>query len=102
MESQAFILMCVSACVDVGSRVCPCVCACVRVFVWVSACRLFWVGCIYGRKDDAARFGTFCHAALEFLLQTGRRPVSSPCMLHATANPKALKPLQSMLHAPCS
>ncbi|CAI5953428.1 unnamed protein product [Closterium sp. NIES-64] len=39
---------------------------------------LFWVGCIYGRKDDAARFGTFCHAALEFLLQTGR----SPDLLH--------------------
>eukprot|EP00850_Spirogloea_muscicola_P022200 SM000282S10603 [mRNA] locus=s282:6677:12402:+ [translate_table: standard] len=34
----------------------------------------FWVGCIYGRKDDAARFGFFCNAALEFLLQSGRRP----------------------------
>ncbi|GJP76945.1 hypothetical protein CLOP_g7390 [Closterium sp. NIES-67] len=39
---------------------------------------LFWVGCIYGRKDDSARFSTFCHAALEFLLQTGR----SPDLLH--------------------
>ena len=27
----------------------------------------FWVGCIYGRNDDAARFGFFCGAALEFL-----------------------------------
>eukprot|EP00271_Cylindrocystis_brebissonii_P019716 TRINITY_DN6165_c0_g1_i1.p2 TRINITY_DN6165_c0_g1~~TRINITY_DN6165_c0_g1_i1.p2 ORF type:complete len:1113 (-),score=272.03 TRINITY_DN6165_c0_g1_i1:5404-8742(-) len=35
---------------------------------------IFWVGCIYGRKDDAGRFGFFCHAALEFLLQSGRQP----------------------------
>ncbi|GJP84436.1 hypothetical protein CLOP_g14493 [Closterium sp. NIES-67] len=35
---------------------------------------IFWVGCIYGRKDDGARFGTFCNAALEFLVQTGRQP----------------------------
>lgn len=27
----------------------------------------FWVGCIYGRNDDAARFGFFCGAALEYL-----------------------------------
>jgi starch synthase len=27
----------------------------------------FWAGCIYGRKDDAQRFGFFCHAALEYL-----------------------------------
>lgn len=32
---------------------------------------MFWVGCIYGRKDDGQRFGFFCHAALEFLLQSG-------------------------------
>lgn len=34
---------------------------------------LFWVGCIYGR-NDAERFGFFCHAALEFLLQSGVHP----------------------------
>lgn len=27
----------------------------------------FWVGCIYGRNDDAVRFGFFCGAALEYL-----------------------------------
>lgn len=27
----------------------------------------FWVGCIYGRNDDAARFGFFCGAAVEYL-----------------------------------
>ncbi|KAK4485083.1 hypothetical protein RD792_007691 [Penstemon davidsonii] len=35
---------------------------------------LFWVGCIYGRANDAERFGFFCHAALEFLLQSGFHP----------------------------
>ena len=27
----------------------------------------FWVGCVYGRNDDAHRFGFFCGAALEYL-----------------------------------
>ncbi|XP_009357455.2 LOW QUALITY PROTEIN: starch synthase 3, chloroplastic/amyloplastic [Pyrus x bretschneideri] len=36
--------------------------------------RFFDVGCIYGCKNDAERFGFFCHAALEFLLQTGFHP----------------------------
>lgn len=35
---------------------------------------MFRVGCIYGRKDDGQRFGFFCHAALEFLLQSGLHP----------------------------
>eukprot|EP01018_Ginkgo_biloba_P009244 Gb_31910 [translate_table: standard] len=35
---------------------------------------MFGVGCIYGRKDDGQRFGFFCHAALEFLLQSGSHP----------------------------
>ncbi|CAM6097771.1 unnamed protein product [Calypogeia fissa] len=35
---------------------------------------MFWVGCVYGRRDDAARFGFFCHAALEYLRQSGRHP----------------------------
>lgn len=35
---------------------------------------LFWVGCVYGRANDAERFGFFCHAALEFLLQNGSHP----------------------------
>lgn len=35
---------------------------------------MFWVGCIYGRNNDADRFGFFCHAALEYLLQTGSHP----------------------------
>lgn len=26
-----------------------------------------WAGCIYGRRDDAARFGFFCGAALNYL-----------------------------------
>ncbi|PIN08580.1 Starch synthase [Handroanthus impetiginosus] len=35
---------------------------------------LFRVGCIYGRNNDGERFGFFCHAALEFLLQSGFHP----------------------------
>ncbi|EPS64175.1 hypothetical protein M569_10602, partial [Genlisea aurea] len=35
---------------------------------------LFWVGCIYGRGNDAQRFGFFCHAALEFLQQSRFQP----------------------------
>lgn len=41
-----------------------------------TLCRMFSVGCIYGRNDDGHRFGFFCHAALEFLLQSGFQPVS--------------------------
>ena len=26
-----------------------------------------WAGCIYGRNDDAARFGFFCGAVLDYL-----------------------------------
>lgn len=28
---------------------------------------MFWVGCIYGRKDDYDRFAFFCGAALEYM-----------------------------------
>ena len=28
---------------------------------------MFWVGCVYGRNDDAHRFNFFCGAALEYL-----------------------------------
>nr|GEV69856.1 starch synthase 3, chloroplastic/amyloplastic [Tanacetum cinerariifolium] len=35
---------------------------------------LFWKGCIYGCTNDGERFGFFCHAALEFLLQSGSHP----------------------------
>ncbi len=28
---------------------------------------MFWVGCVYGRNDDANRFNFFCNAALEYL-----------------------------------
>lgn len=35
---------------------------------------LFWTGCIYGCKNDGERFGFFCHAALEFLRQSGFHP----------------------------
>ncbi|XAR65647.1 Starch synthase [Bertholletia excelsa] len=31
-------------------------------------------GCIYGCRNDGERFGFFCHAALEFLLQCGFHP----------------------------
>ncbi|KAL3519462.1 hypothetical protein ACH5RR_017611 [Cinchona calisaya] len=34
----------------------------------------FWKGCIYGCQNDGERFGFFCHAALEFLLQSGFHP----------------------------
>ncbi|GMH05304.1 hypothetical protein Nepgr_007144 [Nepenthes gracilis] len=34
----------------------------------------FWTGCIYGCRNDAERFSFFCHAALEFLLQSGFHP----------------------------
>jgi len=42
----------------------------------ISFCRMFWVGCVYG-KNDESRFGFFCHSALEFLLQKGSSPVST-------------------------
>ncbi|KAK2974832.1 hypothetical protein RJ640_005616, partial [Escallonia rubra] len=35
---------------------------------------LFWAGGIYGCKNDGERFGFFCHAALEYLLQSGSHP----------------------------
>ncbi|TMW93447.1 hypothetical protein EJD97_011678 [Solanum chilense] len=35
---------------------------------------LFWKGCVYGCSNDGERFGFFCHAALEFLLQGGFSP----------------------------
>ncbi|KAI3986694.1 hypothetical protein MKX01_014232, partial [Papaver californicum] len=35
---------------------------------------LFWTGCIYGCRNDGDRFDFFCHAALEFLLQSGFHP----------------------------
>ncbi|KAK3188383.1 hypothetical protein Dsin_027944 [Dipteronia sinensis] len=34
----------------------------------------FGMGCIYGCRNDGERFGFFCHAALEFLLQGGFHP----------------------------
>ncbi|KAF8031437.1 hypothetical protein BT93_D0599 [Corymbia citriodora subsp. variegata] len=34
----------------------------------------FWRGCIYGCNNDGERFGFFCHAALEFLHQSGFHP----------------------------
>ncbi|XP_022851547.1 soluble starch synthase 3, chloroplastic/amyloplastic-like [Olea europaea var. sylvestris] len=36
--------------------------------------RFFSAGCIYGRRNDGERFGFFCHASLEFLLQSGFHP----------------------------
>ncbi|CAN6457549.1 unnamed protein product [Victoria cruziana] len=35
---------------------------------------MFSVRCIYGCKNDGERFGFFCHAALEFLQQSGSHP----------------------------
>nr|Q43846.1 RecName: Full=Soluble starch synthase 3, chloroplastic/amyloplastic; AltName: Full=Soluble starch synthase III; Short=SS III; Flags: Precursor [Solanum tuberosum]CAA65065.1 glycogen (starch) synthase [Solanum tuberosum] len=35
---------------------------------------LFSKGCVYGCSNDGERFGFFCHAALEFLLQGGFSP----------------------------
>jgi len=34
----------------------------------------FWVGCIYGRNDDAARFGFFNSIASEFIARSGIDP----------------------------
>ncbi|XWS18197.1 hypothetical protein CRYUN_Cryun32bG0022300 [Craigia yunnanensis] len=34
----------------------------------------FWTGCVYGCRNDAERFGFFCHASLEFLHQGGFHP----------------------------
>ena len=38
-------------------------------------CRMFWAGCVYGRRDDGQRFDFFCRAALEFLMHSGQTPV---------------------------
>lgn len=35
---------------------------------------VFWTGCVYAGRNDGERFGFFCHAALEFLLQSGSHP----------------------------
>lgn len=35
---------------------------------------MFSTGCVYGSRNDGERFGFFCHAALEFLLQSGFHP----------------------------
>ncbi|RVW45970.1 Soluble starch synthase 3, chloroplastic/amyloplastic [Vitis vinifera] len=39
-----------------------------------SLADFFSAGCIYGCRNDGERFGFFCHAALEFLLQSGFHP----------------------------
>lgn len=46
---------------------------------------LFWKGCIYGCSNDGERFGFFCHAALEFLLQNGFHPDIIHCHDWSTA-----------------
>eukprot|EP00898_Chlorokybus_atmophyticus_P002462 jgi/Chlat1/3216/Chrsp22S03420 len=35
---------------------------------------MVWAKCVYGRPNDAQRFGFFCHAALEWLQRSGRKP----------------------------
>ncbi|XP_020530099.1 starch synthase 3, chloroplastic/amyloplastic isoform X2 [Amborella trichopoda] len=35
---------------------------------------MFWAGCIYGCRTDGDRFAFFCHAALEFLVQSDFQP----------------------------
>ncbi|KAL0012339.1 hypothetical protein SO802_007447 [Lithocarpus litseifolius] len=42
-------------------------------------------GCIYGCRNDGERFGFFCHAALEFLLQSGFHPDIIHCHDWSTA-----------------
>eukprot|EP00249_Psilotum_nudum_P022055 c28356_g1_i1 orf=2-3733(+) len=46
---------------------------------------MFWVGCIYGRRDDGQRFEFFCNVALEFLLRSGRHPDIIHCHDWSTA-----------------
>ncbi|PIN08579.1 Starch synthase [Handroanthus impetiginosus] len=46
---------------------------------------LFWVGCIYGHRNDRDRFGFFSHAALEFLVQSGLDPDIIHCHDWCTA-----------------
>jgi glycogen synthase len=36
--------------------------------------KFFWRGRFYSEPDDFKRFTYFCRAALEFLLQSGKRP----------------------------
>lgn len=36
--------------------------------------KLFWRGQFYSEPDDFRRFTYFCRAAMEFLLQSGKRP----------------------------
>lgn len=36
--------------------------------IFLEPCNgVVWAGCIYGRNDDAARFGFFCGAVAEYL-----------------------------------
>eukprot|EP00793_Prasinoderma_coloniale_P005070 PRCOL_00000831-RA len=53
---------------------------------------IFNVGCVYGRNDDAGRFGFFCNAALDFMLATGRHPDIVHCHDWSSA------PVASMLN----
>ena len=46
----------------------------------------FWVGCIYGRNDDAGRFNYYCGAAAEYL-----RVANIKCALLATHPSFALR-----------
>lgn len=47
----------------------------------------FWVGCIYGKNNDAQRFGFFCGAALEFLKRRGE--AMRPDVIHCHDWPTA-------------
>ncbi|KAJ9136352.1 hypothetical protein P3X46_033440 [Hevea brasiliensis] len=49
---------------------------CMLLLKWPQLQRMFSTGCIYSCRNDGERFGFFCHAALEFLLQNGFHPVS--------------------------
>ena len=43
---------------------------------------MFWVGCVYGRNDDANRFNFFCNAALEYLRHHAAGSRYGRCRMH--------------------
>lgn len=59
--------------------------------------KFFWRGQIYGEGDDFRRFTFFCRAALEFILQSGKKPEIIHCHDWQTA---FVAPLYWDIYAP--
>ena len=59
---------------------------------------IFWVGCVYGRNDDAGRFAWFCGAAAEFIRIQGLRCGPAPAAAALTPLLGSDSPAVSHMH----